>query len=119
MLRALSTRRSYHGYERLLADESAIGLLEGNLKRSKTLPSGLRRFHVSNKLPSELAFPSDPKVKPAAARKSNKSHPLLSLFDSRRKKKTTARPELTRYIEYVKEGGTWDASSNVPVIHYK
>ncbi|KDP21749.1 hypothetical protein JCGZ_03379 [Jatropha curcas] len=111
---ALSTRRSQHGGYEKLADESTIGLLPPaeapTLKRSKTVPS--RVLVSSTKLPSELPLP---KVKKA----NSKSHPLFSLFDSRRKKKATAKPEFTRYLEYVKEGGVWDVNSNMPVIYYK
>ncbi|XP_012091075.1 uncharacterized protein LOC105649132 [Jatropha curcas] len=114
MFRALSTRRSQHGGYEKLADESTIGLLPPaeapTLKRSKTVPS--RVLVSSTKLPSELPLP---KVKKA----NSKSHPLFSLFDSRRKKKATAKPEFTRYLEYVKEGGVWDVNSNMPVIYYK
>ncbi|EEF40825.1 uncharacterized protein LOC8273376 [Ricinus communis] len=123
MLRALSTRRSRRGYERLVADESAICLLEEKLKRSKTLPAAARTsFDLPTKLTSDSAFPQDAAAKvakPAAARKVNKSHPLFSLFDCRRKKKTTAKPEFTRYLQYLREGGMWDVKSNTPVIYYK
>ncbi|XP_050226354.2 uncharacterized protein LOC126676237 [Mercurialis annua] len=118
MLRALSTRKGRRGYDRLVADEStALSLLDGNLKRSKTLPAKLpRSFDLSAKLP----LPHDIKVKPAPKKLSKiATHPLFALFDTRRKKKTTAKPELARYLQYMKEGGTWDAKSNMPVIFYK
>lgn len=51
--------------------------------------------------------------------KEKKTHPLFSLFDFRRKKKVTAKPEIARYLDYVKEGGMWDLDSNKPVIYYK
>ncbi|GAV87752.1 hypothetical protein CFOL_v3_31178 [Cephalotus follicularis] len=114
MLRALSVRRSCHSYERV-ADEPSIGLLEGKLKRNKSVPAW--RYGSSIKLAPESTVPAgNSQVKPAM--KVNKSHPLFSLFDRRRKKKTTARPEFARYLEYVKEGGMWDLNSNTPVIYY-
>ncbi|OAY60773.1 uncharacterized protein LOC110627330 [Manihot esculenta] len=134
MLRAFSTRRSSHrgGYERLLSDESAVAapddLEVGTLKRSKTLPAppppSLRSSSTAKKFLSQLGFPNDSQshhnsVKSCARNKANKSHPLLSLFDARRKRKTTAKPEFTRYLEYLREGGVWDVSSNMPVIYYK
>ncbi|XP_050226355.2 uncharacterized protein LOC126676238 [Mercurialis annua] len=115
MLRALSTRTSRRGYTRLVADESAaISLLDENLKRSKTLPAR------SYDLTAKLAFPHDIKVKPAPKKLSKiATHPLFTLFDTRRKKKTTAKPELARYLQYMREGGTWNVNSNAPVIFYK
>ncbi|XP_055961557.1 uncharacterized protein LOC130015440 [Mercurialis annua] len=135
MLRALSTRTGRRGYQRLVADESfvssttdrrrghqrlvadecaAISLLDGNLKRSKTLPA--RSFDLSAK----LASPHHIKVKPAPKKLSKiAAHPLFALFDTRRKNKTTAKPELARYLQYMREGGTWDVNSNMPVIFYK
>jgi len=49
----------------------------------------------------------------------DKSHPLLSFLALPRKKKTTARPEFARYLEYLKEGGMWNLNSNKPVKYYK
>ncbi|KAI9113645.1 hypothetical protein K1719_015572 [Acacia pycnantha] len=48
-----------------------------------------------------------------------KSHPIFSFTDFAGKKKTTARPEMVRYLDYLKEGGMWDLDSNRPVIYYK
>ncbi|KAK1268480.1 hypothetical protein QJS04_geneDACA005124 [Acorus gramineus] len=50
-----------------------------------------------------------------------KSHPLFNLMDAPKKKgkKATAKPELVRYMEYMKEAGTWDPNSNRPVIYFK
>ncbi|KAJ9172761.1 hypothetical protein P3X46_015971 [Hevea brasiliensis] len=127
MLRAFSTRRSRRGgYERLVADESAIAASDelGTLKRSKTLPASPALRSSTAKFSSESGFPNDSQshqhpVKSSARNKANKSHPLLSLFDARRKRKTTAKPEFTRYLEYLREGGVWDVNSNMPVIYYK
>ncbi|XP_043810017.1 uncharacterized protein LOC110609306 isoform X2 [Manihot esculenta] len=118
MLRAFSTRRSRHGdYERLLADESIYASELAILKRSKTLPAAPALRSSITKLPSPNDSQSHQVMKPAAT-KAIKTHPL-SLLDARRKKKTTANPEFTRYLEYVKEGGIWDVDSNTPVIYYK
>lgn len=48
-----------------------------------------------------------------------KSHPIFSFMDFAGKKKATAKPEMVRYVEYLKEGGMWDSDSNKPVIYYK
>lgn len=110
MFRALSTRRSHQRYEKL-GDEPAVGALE----RSTSFPA--RVFGSSTKSTPEFTFPDKSQVKPT--NKVTKSHPLFSLFNGRRKKKTTAKPEFARYLEYLKEGGVWDMNSNTPVIYYK
>ncbi|KAJ0041082.1 hypothetical protein Pint_28323 [Pistacia integerrima] len=105
-------------------DDPAIGLLEweGKLKRASSVPaSRLFVFGSSTKLKAEVTFPvaDNPKPKAKPAKEVVKTHPLFSLFDRRRKKKTTAKPEFARYLEYVKEGGMWDSNSNTPIIHHK
>ncbi|CAN0861722.1 hypothetical protein LINGRAHAP2_LOCUS8294 [Linum grandiflorum] len=121
MLRALSTRISQYKYEKL-SEESSIGPLIGGYKltRSRTLPVQVLGGRSSSyKLSLKLNLPALPAAKKAANKGDSKSHPLLSLFISRRKKRTTSRPEFARYIQYVKEGGLWDSSSGVPVMYYK
>lgn len=125
MLRAFSTRRS--GYDRLV-DESSIGLVEIKLSRSSTLPA--KHFGSRKKPSSEGNLPPISEQKPSTAKipgnsgqkqvkKASKIHPIFSIFEKRRQKKATAKPEFARYMEYVKEGGTWDTNLNMPVIHYK
>ncbi|XP_056170022.1 uncharacterized protein LOC115668894 [Syzygium oleosum] len=116
MFRAFSTRRGRGRYEKLGNEQlPAIPPLEaGKLKRTASLPAGVLGSPVNPT--QEVTVPAVPQGKPP--KKVNKSHPLFSLFDSRRKKKITARPELARYLEYVKEGGLWGADSNKPVIYY-
>ncbi|ESQ31129.1 hypothetical protein EUTSA_v10005334mg [Eutrema salsugineum] len=105
MIRALSTRKDRGGYKKLGEEEAGgVGLLQGQL------PS----------VPGEVNKPVE--------KTGGSVHPLLTFFDVRlqRKKKpkkkkstTTAKPEFARYLEYVKEGGVWDATSNGPVIYYR
>lgn len=125
MLRAFSTRRS--GYDRLV-DESSIGLVEVKLSRSATLPAKL--FGSRRKATPEGNLPPILEQKPSTAKipensgekqvkKASKILPIFSIFVKQRRKKATAKPEFARYMEYVKEGGTWDANLNMPVIHYK
>ncbi|KAG7994150.1 hypothetical protein I3843_01G041700 [Carya illinoinensis] len=102
MFRVLSTQKSHRGYERL-ADELAVATLEGNLRTTSLLA---KIFGSSRK----LAKPTN---------KFTKSHPLLGLFCTRSKKKTTAKFEFARYLEYEKEGGVWNMNSNLSVIYYK
>ncbi|XP_021274706.1 uncharacterized protein LOC110409614 [Herrania umbratica] len=128
MLRAFSTRRSRGGYERLLEVEvdepvTSTGHFEAQLKRARSVPA--RVFGLSRRFTPALALPENSQVKSksssssSSTKKVTKSHPLFSLFDARRKKKTTAKPEFARYIEYLKEGGMWDLKANMPVIYYK
>lgn len=117
MLRALSTRGGTYGYERL-KDDPTVGLLENKLKRATSVPAS-RIF--CQELTPEFTFKETPKPQPQAktVKKARKIHPFFSLFDSSRKKKTTTKLEVARYLEYIKEGGLWDAKSNKPVIHYR
>ncbi|TYH37877.1 hypothetical protein ES332_D12G071700v1 [Gossypium tomentosum] len=132
MLRAFSTRRNRDGYERLLVETeveepviSSNGQFEAQLNRARSVPA--RVFGLSRKFNGpELGLPEKCQEKSSTTTNSNKKggksktiHPLFSLFDGRRKKKTTAKPEFARYIEYLKEGGMWDMNANTPVIHYK
>ncbi|XVE82589.1 hypothetical protein DITRI_Ditri16bG0017600 [Diplodiscus trichospermus] len=126
MLRAFSTRRTRHGsgYERLLEPEvhDNVGHYEAQLKRARSVPAHV--FGLSRKFTQELALPEKSKAKTSSSSSNKKvtksaTHPLFSLFDGRRKKKTTAKPEFVRYLEYLREGGMWDMNANMPVIYYK
>ncbi|XP_020584726.1 uncharacterized protein LOC110027578 [Phalaenopsis equestris] len=55
----------------------------------------------------------------AASRTSNSSHPVLTFFGSSNKEKAAAKPEMMRYLEYMKEAGTWEPSSASPAIYFK
>ncbi|PSS36491.1 Sodium/potassium-transporting ATPase subunit alpha-1 like [Actinidia chinensis var. chinensis] len=115
MFRALRTRTNGCGYERV-ADEPSGGGFEAKLKRVTTLPAKL--LGSCRKISPESNFPDNFQVK--QAKKASKIHPIFGLtFETHRRKKATAKPEFARYVEYVKEGGAWDVSSNMPVIYYK
>ncbi|KAK9284752.1 hypothetical protein L1049_023929 [Liquidambar formosana] len=114
MFRALRTKRSCRGYDRL-ADGLHVDVLEAKLERVTSLPA--RISGSSKKSRPKLTLPGAiSQVK--HAKKLKKSHPLFSLFDAR-PKKTTAKPEFARYLEYAKEGGVWDVNSNMPVLYFK
>ncbi|XP_038883128.1 uncharacterized protein LOC120074173 [Benincasa hispida] len=118
MLRALSTRRCPHRYERL-GEDPTVSLLEGRLKRATSLPTRVLGSG-SRKPTSEIIFPEFAQANQKQSKKANKGgHPLFSFFDFRRKRKSTARPEFARYLEYLKEGGLWDLKANAPVIYFK
>ena len=115
MFRALRTRKSGRGYERV-ADEPSGGGFVAKLKRVTTLPTKLLGY--TRKISPESNFPGNIQVK--KGKKVSKIHPIFGLtFETRRRKKPTAKPEFARYVEYLKEGGKWDVSSNMPVIYYK
>ncbi|KAH7520008.1 uncharacterized protein LOC107424638 [Ziziphus jujuba] len=116
MFRALSSRRSCCNHEGV-ADEPTVSLLDAKLKKTRSLTA--RIFGSSSSLSQEL-LPDGSQVKHKKKVNKSHSHPLLSLFLARGKKKmtTTASPEFARYIEYVKEGGLWNMDSTWPVTHY-
>ncbi|RIA04449.1 hypothetical protein BRARA_K01310 [Brassica rapa] len=111
MLRSFSTRtRSRRGgYERV-SDDSTFSLLGAKLRRSSSLGAG----GVPTIL-EELPRQKSKKVKPT----SKFSHPIFSFLYGKKKKSTTRKPEFSRYLEYLKEGGMWDARTNTPVIYFK
>lgn len=85
--------------------------------RSTTLPA-----NYFDEMP--LKFVLEPKVPKKVdlierqAKKVSKVHPFFSLFEKwGRKKKPTSKPEFSRYMEYLKEEGIWDANSVKPVIY--
>ncbi|GFY80390.1 hypothetical protein Acr_01g0001990 [Actinidia rufa] len=83
-----------------------------------SLPCRLNYSVRVEKISPESNFPGNFQVK--QVKKASKIHPIFGLtFETRRRKKATAKPEFARYVEYVKEGGAWDVSSNMPVIYYK
>ncbi|XP_011658493.1 uncharacterized protein LOC105436031 [Cucumis sativus] len=118
MLRALSTRRCPHRYE-FFAEDPTLSLLEGRLKRATSLPT-IVLGSGSRKPAFDITFPEFAQAKQKQSKKANKGgHPIFSFFDFRRKRKSTARPEFARYLEYLKEGGLWDLKANAPVIYFK
>ncbi|XWS45452.1 hypothetical protein CRYUN_Cryun15aG0137700 [Craigia yunnanensis] len=66
------------------------------LKRTRSVPA--RVFGLSRKFNQELSLPEKSQVKSSSSNKkvTKSTHPLFSLFDARRKKKTTAKPEFAR-----------------------
>ncbi|KAJ4871315.1 hypothetical protein Rs2_47053 [Raphanus sativus] len=123
MLRSFSTRtRSRRGgYERV-GDDSTFSLLGAKLRRSSSVPYYAPSIKLgAGGVPTileELPRQKSKKVKPP----SKFSHPIFTfLYGNKKKKKTstTRKPEFSRYLEYLKEGGMWDARTNAPVIYYK
>ncbi|XP_031110026.1 uncharacterized protein LOC116014162 [Ipomoea triloba] len=105
MLRSLTTRKSPLAYEQL-KDEAP--LFEPKLSRTASVPSakniGASVFSSSSS--KKVTMSEETKSQAKKADKASKIHPIFSLFDGRRKsKKVTARPEFSRYVQYLKEGG--------------
>ncbi|CAN4080101.1 unnamed protein product [Withania somnifera] len=108
MFRALSRRRDYRGYDELIKEEApSIPLVEPKLIRNRSVPAA-KIFSPS----TEQNFPMTPQMN-KEAKKASKIHPIFSLFETKRKKKATARPEFSRYIQYVRDGGFGDVLQTI------
>ncbi|OIW11013.1 hypothetical protein TanjilG_22820 [Lupinus angustifolius] len=113
MFRSTSTIRGSSKYEKLEKGYDGNETWNEELKRSTSLPSTAQGSAFEGiKLHRNL-------TKKGNDNKKEKIHPLFNLLDFHRKKKTMAKPELSRYLDYLKEGGIWDSDSNKPVIYYK
>lgn len=118
---ALSTSRSKRGgYDRLL-DETITDCSASSdpdhvlLKRATSVPAHMLFGSTSKKPNPEPSNSSKSKKKGTG-----KIHPVFSLFEGRwKKKKMTANPDFSRYLEYLKEGGVWNKGTDSPVIYYK
>ncbi|KAK4711843.1 hypothetical protein R3W88_006356 [Solanum pinnatisectum] len=107
----MSTRRDYRGYGVLIKEEEICAPLLGKpkLSRNRTVPAAAKFFRSSSSkkvTSAEDNFRANAQVK--GAKKASKIHPIFSLFETKRKKKATARPEFSRYIQYLREGGFGD-----------
>ncbi|CAI9272339.1 unnamed protein product [Lactuca saligna] len=108
MFRAMNKRKGRRGYNKLISESTIIDNLppEPKMIRSTSLPAN-----------SSGDFSVKVDLTDKQMRKVRKVHPLYSLLEKRRKKKATAKPEFSRYLEYLREGGIWDANSVKPVIY--
>lgn len=111
MLRGLSIRRHRRGYEQLGEEE------EDGVKKKLSRANSSPATSSTNKL---QPFNSPKRTTASAApKKASKIHPFFSLFETKKRNKATTRPDFSRYLEYVKEGGAWDVAENRPVMYYK
>ncbi|KAK9678408.1 hypothetical protein RND81_11G209400 [Saponaria officinalis] len=126
MFRAMSSTKGRRGgYDKLL-DESNDNPSVNNqdnavLKRAISVPARVLFGSSTRKLNSSSSSEtSSPANNSKTKKKSEKVHPVFSLFDGKswkKKKKLTANPDFSRYIEYLKEGGVWNKdTNNSPVI---
>ncbi|MCD7460112.1 hypothetical protein HAX54_042904 [Datura stramonium] len=116
MFRAMSTRRDYRGYGVLIKEEEEeeepILGKPNKLSRNRTVPAAAKFFSSSSKkVTSEDNFRANAQLK--EAKKASKIHPIFSLFETKKKKKATARPEFSRYIQYLREGGYGDVLQTI------
>ncbi|XP_047319392.1 uncharacterized protein LOC124922721 [Impatiens glandulifera] len=124
MFRAFSTRR----YERLgdaggsehhhhHHEPCSLGgdMFDVKLRRVSSLP--VKIFTSTSRKLGQDSNNAPAKPTSAAKKAAGKVHPILSLLDLRRRKKATAKPEFARYLQYIKEGGVWDAKSDKPSIY--
>ncbi|CAN4080097.1 unnamed protein product [Withania somnifera] len=110
MFRAMSRRRSHRGYEELIKEEAPYApliTLEPKLSKSRTVPAAANFFTSSSSKKSMSEDNLRPNTQLKDVKIASKIHPIFSLFE-KKKKKATARPEFSRYIQYVRDGGFGD-----------
>ncbi|KAL6583475.1 hypothetical protein OROMI_005553 [Orobanche minor] len=109
--RALSTRRSRHhrDYEQLHDHEATAAASEPKLSRTVSTPAA-KTLGYSKKMVNNSAAVTSSKIIPPSEKevikKVSRIFPLFSVLHTNPKKKATANPMFSRYMEYVKEGGT-------------
>ncbi|RWV85275.1 hypothetical protein GW17_00052949 [Ensete ventricosum] len=98
---ASGRRRSRRGYRRLLSRQSSFDLAKGDEAMTTTTTaetvSELKRSNTTREI---------------------KAHPLIRIME-KPPKKATATPEFLRYLEYMREAGTWLPNSDAPAIYFK
>ncbi|RRT48406.1 hypothetical protein B296_00053113 [Ensete ventricosum] len=99
---ASGRRRSRRGYRRLLSRQSSFDLAKGDEATTTTTAaaetvSELKRSNTTREI---------------------KAHPLIRIME-KPPKKATATPEFLRYLEYMREAGTWLPNSDAPAIYFK
>ncbi|ERM94658.1 hypothetical protein AMTRI_Chr03g143440 [Amborella trichopoda] len=100
--RAIRSKTSVNGYHRLGREAPRKAIKIKNL-----------RFPVKAKkvaaLPSNILKPTQ---------KTTGIHPVIDPIVGKGKKKVTSRPEICRYLEYLREGGSWEIGCERPVIYF-
>ncbi|CAL9187174.1 unnamed protein product [Musa acuminata subsp. burmannicoides] len=98
---ASGRRRSRRGYRRLLSRQSSFDLAEGDEATTTTAAaatvSEMKRSNTTREI---------------------KAHPVIRIME-KPPKKATATPEFLRYLEYMREAGTWHPNSDAPAIYFK
>ncbi|KAL6518448.1 hypothetical protein OROGR_018950 [Orobanche gracilis] len=113
--KALSTRRTRHrrDYEQLRDHEATATASDPKLSRNVSSPAakilGYLKKMVNNA--AAAAAVTSSKITPSekeVIKKMSRVFPLFSVLHTKSKKKATANPIFSRYMNYVKEGGGTD-----------
>lgn len=98
---------------------------EASKKKNKWLRGAYRRLLSRGNSPSktkEIKQEEDGKDEEERARRSSSNdisaHPVIRILEAPSKRATSS-PEFLRYLEYLKEGGTWEPNSERPFIYFK
>ncbi|XP_071708527.1 uncharacterized protein [Rutidosis leptorrhynchoides] len=115
----MSMRRASSGYEPLGIGGAPVDdlLKDAKMIRSRTMPTN---FFGDSSVSFEYQqrTPMRENVIDKQVKKASKVHPIFAIFERRsRKKKATAKPEFSRYMQYLKEGGSWNADESKPAIY--
>ncbi|KAG6523084.1 uncharacterized protein LOC122048058 [Zingiber officinale] len=105
MSNASEFRWSRRGYRRLSSRQHSFDLAENaetTVATTTTTPT--------------TSFPTT--LKRSKTTRDVKAHPVMRILQAPSKKET-ARPEFLRYLEYVREAGSWDPTSDKPTIYFK
>lgn len=82
---------------------------------------GYRRL-LSQKFSFNFTEKSKAKAATTKTKTSNhkdiKAHPVIKILEAP-SKEAMAKPEFLRYLEYLREAGTWDPNSGRPLIYFK
>ncbi|CAL9056324.1 uncharacterized protein LOC135641435 [Musa acuminata AAA Group] len=97
---ASGRRRSRRGYRRLLSRQSSFDLAEGDEATTTAAAATVSEMKRSN------------------TTREIKAHPVIRIME-KPPKKATATPEFLRYLEYMREAGTWHPNSDAPAIYFK
>ncbi|XP_074566593.1 uncharacterized protein LOC141823196 [Curcuma longa] len=99
---------------------------EASKKQKRWLKGGYRRLLSRRYTPSKTKeikqLEEDGKdeadIRVRKGSKEVNGHPVIRILEAP-SKKATSRPEFLRYLEYLKEGGTWEPNSERPFIYFK
>ncbi|KAK1280520.1 hypothetical protein QJS04_geneDACA023168 [Acorus gramineus] len=125
-----SSKSSRRGYRRLLRQFSWQSTESEHVdlpKEQEPIPSvktttfgGASEKRVMKGEGSAPPMAAELMRQPSKSSSGPKSHPLFSLIEAPKKnKKAMGKPEMVRYMEYMKEAGTWDPNLDRPVIYFK
>ncbi|WOL14489.1 hypothetical protein Cni_G23269 [Canna indica] len=95
-------RKSRRGYRRLFSRHSSLDAAD----QSDEAVTTTRRTLIKGRPPNSTSS------------REIKAHPIIKILEAP-SKKATAKPEFLRYLEYMKEAGSWEPNSDRPIIYFK